>query len=345
MGLRLWPGLALFSGLFLFSCFQDADSTPQFVFKPALRSGLAAKVGEHEITAEAMAKGIESKIYDLKKKLYDLQYHQLKSLMIKHLITREPGVQGRSASEFLAQEVTGKVEPTKRQIDEFIKERKIPKKHHSEQLLTRVKAALTTQLKEQAADKWLAKKSRQMPIEIYLERPERPFFAVSVGDAPVTGGKNAKVTIVEFSDFECRYCSRGAEVLKKIQQKFGNKVRVAFKHFPLPRHAKAKGAANAAMCAYEQSRPAFWKLHDLMFENQTLLDPEGLKGLAKKVSLDIAKFEQCMGAKRYMTLVEKNIAEGRAIGVKSTPTFFVNGRIINGAQPLEVFVQEIQQHL
>ena len=99
------------------------------------------------------------------------------------------------------------------------------------------------------------------------------------------------------------------------------------------------------MCAYEQRKGAFWKLHDLMFEQQSLLDPEGIKGFAKKINLDIDKFEKCIKSGKYAPYVEKNIAEGKKIGVKSTPTFFINGRIINGAQSLEVFEEEIRQYL
>ena len=120
------------------------------------------------------------------------------------------------------------------------------------------------------------------------------------------------MTIIEFSDFECPYCSKGAERLKQIKDKFGKQVRVAFKHYPLPFHKKAKGAANAAMCAHEQSPAAFWQIHDLMFENQSSLDPDGIKKLAQKVKgLDMARFDQCVKDNKHAAFVEKNIEEGK----------------------------------
>ena len=122
-------------------------------------------------------------------------------------------------------------------------------------------------------------------------------------------------------------------------------MRVAFKHYPLPIHPKARGASNAAMCAHEQNPKSFWKLHDLMFAQQSDLGSNALSGLAKKAGLDMKKFEQCMKANKYAAHVEKDLAQGKEIGVRSTPTFFINGRIISGAQPLEVFEEEIRRHL
>ena len=331
--LKLLLGSLLLANLSLISCAQNADSTPQFVFKPAPRTGIVANVTGKDISEQEMLQGIETQVYDLEKKLYDLKFHHLKALMIKKLIAQVPEAKGSSESEFLEKEVLGKVSPSQKQIDDFIKERKIPQKHLNEQLQKRIKSFLTGQLKEKAADQWLAKKSQKAKIEIYLQRPERPFFEVKVGEAPVMGGRNAKVTIVEFSDFECPFCSKGAALIKQIKQKFGNKVQVAFKHFPLPFHKQAKGAANASMCVHEQDQAAFWKFHDLMFENQSALDSGGLVKLAQKLKLDMGQLKQCIKTNKYAAYIEKILVRERKLESNPPLPFLLMAGLSVGYNP------------
>ena len=337
----LWVGLLCV----VLSCSRESELPAKLTYKPPPKTGVIASVVGQEISEQEMLKGVESDIYDLEKKLYDLKYNQLKALIIKKLIAQDPKLKGRSPDQFLEQEILGKLSPTQKQIDDFIRERNIPKEHLNEQLNKRIATFLTVQLKEKATDRWLARQSKKKKIEMYLPRPERPFFEVEVGEAPIMGDRQARVTILEFSDFECPFCRKGATLMKEIKKKFGKKVAVAFKHFPLPFHKKARGAAYASMCVYEQDKEAFWKFHDLMFENQSSLDQDGLVKLAKKLKLKMKKFKECVDIKKYAQYVEKNIAEGKEAGVKSTPTFFINGRILHGVRPLEVFEEEIRNHL
>src|SRR5690606_2330355 len=125
-----------------------------------------------------------------------------------------------------------------------------------------------------------------------------------IGNAPVTGGKDAKVTIVEFSDFQCPFCAKGADVLNQLKKKYGNKIKVVFKNFPLPFHNHAEDAAVAGMCANEQGSNFFWKMHDQMFANQDALDSEGLKNTAKKIGLKMDQFEKCVSEKKYLSQVK-----------------------------------------
>ena len=122
-------------------------------------------------------------------------------------------------------------------------------------------------------------------------------------------------------------------------------IKVAFKNFPLPFHNQAKGAAAAGLCANDQGTDKFWKMHDAMFENQTKLGKDGLAELAKKIGLDMKAYSTCVNQKKHMAAVEMDIAYGKKVGVKSTPTFYVNGKLINGAQPVEVFSELIDEEL
>lgn len=337
--------LSLLIGAVFVACNKSVESSPVFVFKPAPKTGVVASVAGIEVTEDEMRKGIETEIFDQEKKLYDLKFNQVRSLVIKKLVEKEPGAKGMTAEQWLEKNVMNNVKPTQAQIDAFVKERKIPKEHLNDQLKARINDFLSRDLKVSAVDEWLAEKTKGNSIEVYLSQPERPYFDVNVGDAPIKGGAGARVTIVEFSDFECPFCAKGKDVVNEIHEKYGDKVKIAFKHFPLPFHKRARAAANATMCVHEQNKGAFWKMHDTLFDNQQELDDAGLEKHALKIGVDVNIFKDCMKSGRYLSKIDRDIAEGKSVGVKSTPTFFVNGRIISGAQPFSVFEEEINKHL
>ena len=213
----------------------------------------------------------------------------------------------------------------------------------------RVKKYLLMEKKKEAVEGWIAKKTAKNPIEVYINKPTRPIYEVEEGSSPRWGAADAKVTIVEFSDFQCPYCKQGAEILKQIKNKYGKKVTVVFKNFPLPFHTNAKGAAIAALCANEQGSDKFWRLHDFMFANQAALTRDALKeavgNAGNKLGLDKSKFASCLDSNKYLKAVEADMEAGRKVGVKSTPTFFVNGMIVNGARPMAEFSELIDAEL
>lgn len=126
-------------------------------------------------------------------------------------------------------------------------------------------------------------------------------------------------------------------------QTYGNKVRIIYKDYPLPNHAEAFKAAEAAHCAGEQKK--YWELHDVMFENQRALDVPSLKQAARKLGLDGEKFDQCLDSGRHADNVRADYELGEKMGVNSTPTIYVNGRPLIGAQPFEAFKQVIDEEL
>ena len=125
--------------------------------------------------------------------------------------------------------------------------------------------------------------------------------------------------------------------MEELKKKYGNKIKIVFKNFPLPFHVFAKKAAEAGFCAYEQGQKKFWMMYDKMFSDQSKLSETDLKKAAKLIGLDTKKFNSCLDSNKYSKQVEQDLAYGKQIGVKSTPTFFVNGQLINGAHPSKVF--------
>lgn len=329
----------------MFSSCTDGNSKPSYLFKPAPREGLAAKVGTIEITNAELSDGIESEVYEAESKVFEIKFNKLKSMLLQKFMDKDDRKKDLSNDQFLDKYISKNVVVSDKEIDAFIKDQNIPAEHINPQVREKIKNYLEMERKKEAVDGWLAEQIKKDPVEVYLPKPRRPSFPVEVGNAPSFGDKDAKVTIVEFSDFQCPFCAKGADILKQIKKKYGKKVRVAFKNFPLPFHNHAEKAAVASLCANEQSSEHFWKMHDEMFAHQDSLDPEGLKKLAKNVGLKADAFDKCMTENKLLTQVQADMEEGRKMKVKSTPTFFINGQLINGAQPMDVFVEIIEEEL
>jgi len=169
---------------------------------------------------------------------------------------------------------------------------------------------------------------------------------VSIDDDAIKGDVNAPVTIIEFSDFECPFCGKYVmETYPQIVKEYieTGKVRYVFRDFPLDFHANAQKAAEAAECAGEQGM--YWEMHDYLFANQDYLGISYLKGYAKDLKLDTDKFNECLDSGAMEEEVLADLLEGQSYGVSGTPGFFINGKMISGAQPYEVFVQEIEAAL
>jgi protein-disulfide isomerase len=164
-------------------------------------------------------------------------------------------------------------------------------------------------------------------------RPQRPaedydkVHKIEVGDSPILGNPEAPVTIVEYSDFQCPYCARATPPLKEVQEKFGDKVRIVFKHFPLSFHKGAKPAAIASMAAQEQGK--FWEMHDVLFKNQkALTDPEKMVEYAEEAGCDVEQFKKDMEANKeaYEKRVDAEFKHGQTVAVRGTPTLYINGK-------------------
>ncbi len=148
------------------------------------------------------------------------------------------------------------------------------------------------------------------------------------GDVAQFGPANAKVTIVEFSDFQCPFCSRAATTVEQLRTKYGDKVHFVFRQFPLSFHQNAHTAAEASMAAKAQGK--FWEFHDKLFANQAKLDRASLEGFAKEVGLDVAKFKKALDDKTFAPAVDAEQKLGEEVAVDGTPTMFLNGaRVAN----------------
>jgi protein-disulfide isomerase len=195
---------------------------------------------------------------------------------------------------------------------------------------------------KRAVEAALAGKSIAAAVKKHTDKDTRPVKLYLQG-APTAGPTNAKVTVVEFSDFECGFCASAATTMQKLKKKYGNRVRFVFKHLPLKFHKKAKLAAIASMAANEQGK--FWEFHDLLFKNQKKLGKPLYLRLARQLKLDMKAFKAALNSKKYDTRIAEDYAEGRWAGADGTPAFFVNGRRMMGVIPFDKLSQTIDAAL
>lgn len=181
-----------------------------------------------------------------------------------------------------------------------------------------------------------------------------PFAAVmkkiDLKDRPFKGNKNAKVTIVEYSDFQCPFCKRGYDTIEtQVLKEYGDKVKFYYKHLPLNFHPWAEPASIATECALEQKESAYWKLYSYYFDNQKDLNPQNLKDKTlealKDTGIDIAKFTDCYDNKKTLDKVKAQSSEAQRLGIQGTPGFIINGRALKGAYPFEQFKTIIDDEL
>jgi protein-disulfide isomerase len=157
------------------------------------------------------------------------------------------------------------------------------------------------------------------------------------------GAANAPITIVEFADFQCPFCGRARETIYQVFKEYLGQVRFYVRHSPLAFHPDAPLAAEAALAAEEQGK--FWEMHDRLMASQRNLAREDLEAYAREIGLDMGKFGQALDAQAHKSRIDQDIAVAEKVGARGTPTFFINGRKLSGAQPLEAFKAVIDEEL
>jgi protein-disulfide isomerase len=174
------------------------------------------------------------------------------------------------------------------------------------------------------------------------QAPQR--LEIATAGYPARGPATAPVTIVEFSDFECPFCGRLFPTLQAVEKIYLDRVRIVYRQFPLRRiHPLAQKAAEASLCAAEQGH--FWEMHDSLFGDQEHLTVDDLKARAVALKLDTATFNTCLDSGKKVAAIDQDIAEGAKVGVSGTPTMFINGRMMVGAQPYAAIQAVIEDEL
>lgn len=298
-------------------------------------NGQAVTYGE--LQAEAEFASVLAKFEtEQAQRRYQLQSSGLTNLVNERLLEMEAKALGKTKEQYVTEEVTSKIAtPTDAEIEEMYKrfQRRMrgTLEENREQLIERYKQQEDARLRQELVTKLREK----YKVDVTLPYPELPRLPVTVDDDPAFGSASAPVTIVEFSEFQCPYCRRVVPTMKQIKDAYGDQVRVVFRDFPLEFHQFAAKASEAGECADDQGK--FWEMHDHLFENQRALAVEDLKKYATDLGLNAEEFASCLDSGKYAAEVTKDQEDGKGLGVTGTPTFFINGQMISGALPFDMF--------
>jgi protein-disulfide isomerase len=309
--------------------------------KPAAGGEVLAKVGDVAVTMVDVEELAGPQLRQLEQRRHELIETTLARAIEEKLIEMEAKKRGLSEEQLLAAEVESKVsEVTDAEVDAFYEERKAQINQPKEQIAERIKMYLQSQREQETRQKFVDSLRGSYPVRTLFE----PIRVEVAADGPAKGPANAPVTIVEFSDFQCPYCSRVVPAIEQAVKKYGDKVRVVFRQFPLNNiHPQAQKAAEASLCANEQGK--FWELHDAMFADQKALGVDQLKAKAAELKLDAEKFASCVDSGKFASQVAADLAAGQKAGVSGTPAMFINGRFLNGAVPFEEIARTIDDEL
>jgi protein-disulfide isomerase len=312
-------------------------------------SDTAARIGDRVVTLKELedrwAASDPAQHAEATQKLYEGRRAALDDIIAETLIGQAAKAKGMTPEAYEEAEIGKRVKPvTDADVVAFYQANANQMQGRT---LDSVSPAINRYLQDQqrsSARQQLVNELRKSgpPVRVLFEAP-RTKVDVAATD-PALGAASAPVTIVEFSDFQCPFCQRATPTLKQLRQAYGDKIRIVWKDFPLTQiHPQAFKAAEAARCAEEQGK--FWEFHDRLFGNQQALQPDDLKKHAADLGLDSAKFGSCLDSSKYAERVRDGVAAGTRLGVNSTPTVYVNGRVVQGAQPFEVFSGIIDEEL
>jgi protein-disulfide isomerase len=212
-----------------------------------------------------------------------------------------------------------------------------------DELRERVRVYLEQQKKYQIMMSAAKSLEPKYGVVVFLKEPTLKVSKVDIEGSYSTGPKDAPVTIVEFSDYQCPACRSGHPVVSQVREIYKGKLRWVFKDFPLRMHKEAAAAAEAARCAGEQSK--FWEYQDVLYASPEELSNQTFEKLAQDLGMNTIAFKECIESGKYKPLVDKDIAEAKRVGVDRTPSFVINGRLSTGAPGLDKFKRLIDEEL
>jgi predicted DsbA family dithiol-disulfide isomerase len=308
-----------------------------------------AKVGGEVITEADLAKETKSEVARAEaqhmEKVHQIREQTLDTLIEKRLIETKAKAEGLTADKLVEREISSKLTPpTETDLKAMYDQAKAngqplpPYEQIKPQIVKYQTDQNRAKLKKAFVDKLRAESKVQVLLPPLL-MPKQEIAA----EGQSRGPSSAPVTIVEFSDYQCPYCSRAEETVKKVMDEYKGKVRLFYRDYPLPFHAQAEKASEAALCAADQNK--YWEMHEKLFANQQALGVPQLKEHAKGLGLDQAKFDKCLDGGDKAKEVEVSRKAGEEAGVNGTPHFFINGRPLSGAQPFEEFKKVIDAEL
>jgi protein-disulfide isomerase len=308
-------------------------------------SETVATVDGVAITRGDLEASIAPELAKLEEQAHQMRRSQLDELIATRLIEIEAKKRNLSREAYEKAEIVDKAPaPTDAEIAAFVQANRARIPGDPTPLLPQIRQYLAEQRVTARRDVLVEELRAKSKVEVLLKAPVAFRATLDLDGTPVRGPEKAKVTVVEFSDFHCPFCKRVQPTLTELLAKYPNEVRLVYKHMPLDQlHPQARRAAEASWCAQQQGK--FWEYHDALYTGSPDGSDQHLTAVAGRIGLDAGKYQQCMAAGEAAKVVQAHVDEGARFGVSGTPGFFVNGRFVNGAVPLETFVQLVEEEL
>ena len=316
-----------------------------FGCREGIKSEKVAEVDGRAITRADLDRSGGKALAKARQDLYELEKQAISENIGAMLLSQEAKARNISVTTLLEQEVNAKVSPVSEDdIRNFYEANKSRIRVELDKVHDQIRDYLREQRTTARKNEYFKTLRSKAKVTTYLKPPAIQRAQILTNGAPAKGADKAPVTIVKFEDFECPFCKRVQPTLEAVLKQYNGKVRLVHKDLPLEAiHPQAQGAAEGARCAGEQGK--FWEYHDTLYAKAPKLGAADLKAYSKEMGLDTAKFNQCLDGGKYKALVQKDLSEGAQLGLTGTPTFFINGREISGALPVESFAAIINEEL
>ncbi len=336
--LRLLPAL-LFTSLVAASCSPNGA-----VQGDAAGNEVIARVNDRPITTAELDVWIKGQLFEREvgskspAERFEVRSRAISEMIDEMLLDAEADSRGVDSEAVFQQEIEALGPMSDDDVSKFYEEHR--SRFRASDTLEVLTPRIRAHLSQRRRSDVVAAMRSKAEVEILLEPPRLAIEPLG----PARGPDDALITIVEFSDYQCPYCKRTEPVVQSLIERYPERVRLVYRHFPLDSiHNDARGGAEAAVCADEQGQ--FWAFHEKVFENQGALSEADLLTYATDVGLDVSAYKACAASPGTKERVEADVAAGREAGVSGTPAFFVNGIPLSGARPIEDFVRTIDREL
>lgn len=328
-----------FPGVLLILC--SVTLSVAIVVQGQERNTVVAVVNGSTITRGEVDDSIPNKVFALEQQLFALRKAALDNLISRRLLENEASRQRVSVDELKKALLAGSVSVSASRVEELYTENlAVFALMSPDEAKEKLRLDLEAQLRLKRYRDELARLRATAKVQLLLEEPRLPTLRSS--DSASKGPAGAQVVITEFSDFQCPYCRAVQPVIKEVLRLYPNQIRLDYKHLPLEQHPLATMSAQAAFCGAEQG--AFWQLHDALFGSEELTK-ELLEVTAARVGLNLDLFRRCLASSESRDAVIADLREAKRLGIDSTPTFLINGKLLRGAVGLEQFKVAIDREL
>ena len=337
---RLWPTVA---AVVLAACSSSAQSPRQMAPTEVVATVGPTAITLAQVDDKARLQSASSfGAVKLSQALYEARRAALDDLVANVLLDQEAKSRGTDRAALVEREITSKVQPVSdADVTAWYQANQARVQGATlDQVRQPIRTYLTQQRMEVVREQFLDTLRAKTAVRVTLEPPRQQ---IATDNSPSRGPAGAPIELVEFSDFQCPFCLRANPTVRQVLDTYGDRIRFVYRHYPLPSHPNARPAAEAAECAAEQGK--FWPYHDKLFASQSKLADADLKQDAAELGLDTAKFDACVDSHKYRKQIEADVQAGQEAGVDGTPAFFINGRLISGAQPYDVFKKVIDEEL